>query len=688
MAPEILKFQKYDAKADLWSVGTILYEMVVGKPPYGGSNHVQLLANIERNDLRFPSNVDLSIPCKNLLLGLLQRKPVNRMGFDDFFNHTFVNLREIGDLSQSSTPAMGLSMSHSTATASIREEDEDAADDDQGNVLTTSTAPPPLAQSRRSIPKERANSENLDSPSPSSSALRQSRSGNMEVMQTVFGSTSSAGSVALRRSSRLGRSRRSTSSGAILVNQQNTSPKLSPQMSPHILPSPSPRINPFKQSSDSSSGTATAMQNSTHLRASGGSSQSSQRLSRPIMPTFVASASGSGARPLKTGTNAMDSSGEYVLVESGSEKQVPAPNDPASRAETRDISVQDRAVSLLQQSASSSPSGNPAMPAGSYNDAVLAQKLSNLTPFSHEYGQQLVDIVMLRTQAISPIAEQLWKLSSASGSAEQRDSTSASGTNLASMFSMGSSNSSSLGGQAMIDASSSSMMFGDDDSSSLIEKKQYVFAAEALALYVKCLRIIQQGIAYLRQDPVLSKRLTSSPPVTSGSPVSWSEASRKLSMAYLMEQLNCFLDRAEQCKKRMSSYLASADSTQVEEFQSVVVSQEELLYTHAIRLGKQGAVKEVLGQTRLAYEHYLQSMLLLESLLMDTPGPLSINSAAGGGGAMAIDDQKCVNAFLKALDERLKNVKLLLDEVGIQFEKQQPQFGLMVTPSPLTAGAP
>ena len=30
MAPEILKYQKYDAQADLWSVGTILYEMVVG----------------------------------------------------------------------------------------------------------------------------------------------------------------------------------------------------------------------------------------------------------------------------------------------------------------------------------------------------------------------------------------------------------------------------------------------------------------------------------------------------------------------------------------------------------------------------------------------------------------------------------------------------------------------------------
>jgi serine/threonine protein kinase len=31
MAPEILQFHKYDAKADLWSVGTILFELLMGE---------------------------------------------------------------------------------------------------------------------------------------------------------------------------------------------------------------------------------------------------------------------------------------------------------------------------------------------------------------------------------------------------------------------------------------------------------------------------------------------------------------------------------------------------------------------------------------------------------------------------------------------------------------------------------
>jgi serine/threonine protein kinase len=34
MAPEILQSLKYDAKADLWSVGTILHELVTGAAQY------------------------------------------------------------------------------------------------------------------------------------------------------------------------------------------------------------------------------------------------------------------------------------------------------------------------------------------------------------------------------------------------------------------------------------------------------------------------------------------------------------------------------------------------------------------------------------------------------------------------------------------------------------------------------
>lgn len=46
MAPEILRYEKYDAKADLWSVGAVLYEMSVGKPPFRAQNHIDLLRKV------------------------------------------------------------------------------------------------------------------------------------------------------------------------------------------------------------------------------------------------------------------------------------------------------------------------------------------------------------------------------------------------------------------------------------------------------------------------------------------------------------------------------------------------------------------------------------------------------------------------------------------------------------------
>ncbi|KAH9717768.1 serine/threonine-protein kinase ATG1t [Citrus sinensis] len=43
MAPEVLQFQRYDEKVDMWSVGAILFELLNGYPPFSGRNNVQLI---------------------------------------------------------------------------------------------------------------------------------------------------------------------------------------------------------------------------------------------------------------------------------------------------------------------------------------------------------------------------------------------------------------------------------------------------------------------------------------------------------------------------------------------------------------------------------------------------------------------------------------------------------------------
>ncbi|KAL2271888.1 hypothetical protein VTJ83DRAFT_1259 [Remersonia thermophila] len=92
MAPEILRYERYDAKADLWSVGTVLYEMATGRPPFRAGNHVELLRKIEAAEdaIRFPRECLVTPELKALIRALLKRNPVERMSFEDFFNNSVV----------------------------------------------------------------------------------------------------------------------------------------------------------------------------------------------------------------------------------------------------------------------------------------------------------------------------------------------------------------------------------------------------------------------------------------------------------------------------------------------------------------------------------------------------------------------------------------------------------------------
>jgi serine/threonine-protein kinase ULK/ATG1 len=92
MAPEILRYEKYDATADLWSVGTVLYEMMTGKPPFRAPNHVDLLRKIEANNDRidFPTSCTSSEELRGLVKALLKRNPLERMSFEEFFEHPVI----------------------------------------------------------------------------------------------------------------------------------------------------------------------------------------------------------------------------------------------------------------------------------------------------------------------------------------------------------------------------------------------------------------------------------------------------------------------------------------------------------------------------------------------------------------------------------------------------------------------
>lgn len=92
MAPEILRFEKYNAKADLWSVGAVLYEMIVGKAPFKASNHIELLKIIEKTQdrIKFPSAAQVSDSLKRLIKSLLKYSSTERVSFSELFNDELI----------------------------------------------------------------------------------------------------------------------------------------------------------------------------------------------------------------------------------------------------------------------------------------------------------------------------------------------------------------------------------------------------------------------------------------------------------------------------------------------------------------------------------------------------------------------------------------------------------------------
>jgi serine/threonine protein kinase len=81
LAPEVIQSQGYGQAVDWWSLGTLLYEMLTGLPPFYNENLHVMYERILRQKLTFPNY--LSDEAKDFLTGLLDRNPKTRLGGGD-----------------------------------------------------------------------------------------------------------------------------------------------------------------------------------------------------------------------------------------------------------------------------------------------------------------------------------------------------------------------------------------------------------------------------------------------------------------------------------------------------------------------------------------------------------------------------------------------------------------------------
>ena len=86
MAPEIILNDLYNIKADLWSFGIIMYELLYGTNPYNYPKSISNLGELMKSKkISFPNT--LTPICINLLQNLLKVDPVERLSWHDFNNH-------------------------------------------------------------------------------------------------------------------------------------------------------------------------------------------------------------------------------------------------------------------------------------------------------------------------------------------------------------------------------------------------------------------------------------------------------------------------------------------------------------------------------------------------------------------------------------------------------------------------
>ncbi|OXU30805.1 hypothetical protein TSAR_010501 [Trichomalopsis sarcophagae] len=88
LSPEMVKGQAYDHSVDLWGLGVLAYELLVGQPPFLADTFYESYCKIKKARYKFPNH--LSSGAKDLISKLLVVEPEHRLPLDDVLNHPWI----------------------------------------------------------------------------------------------------------------------------------------------------------------------------------------------------------------------------------------------------------------------------------------------------------------------------------------------------------------------------------------------------------------------------------------------------------------------------------------------------------------------------------------------------------------------------------------------------------------------
>ena len=104
MAPEIIEGKDgYSYEVDIWALGIIIYELIIGKPPFNADNAKMVYEKIKNIEYTFPEDSIISNDAKILISQILVKEPSERLSLDQILNQDFFKQGSIPNLLPSST---------------------------------------------------------------------------------------------------------------------------------------------------------------------------------------------------------------------------------------------------------------------------------------------------------------------------------------------------------------------------------------------------------------------------------------------------------------------------------------------------------------------------------------------------------------------------------------------------------
>mmetsp|Transcript_50343 Transcript_50343/g.110103 ORF Transcript_50343/g.110103 Transcript_50343/m.110103 type:complete len:338 (-) Transcript_50343:90-1103(-) len=90
LPPEMIDKKFYDTSADVWGLGVLTYEFLVGRPPFEEENKRKTYRRIQAVEFNFPD--DISAEAQDLIKSMLRKDPQTRIKLDDVLSHDWIHI--------------------------------------------------------------------------------------------------------------------------------------------------------------------------------------------------------------------------------------------------------------------------------------------------------------------------------------------------------------------------------------------------------------------------------------------------------------------------------------------------------------------------------------------------------------------------------------------------------------------